>query len=1241
MYDDGTSCHESSGISEQEIENAISAGKLVVCSFITMHGGDILTTELMASSVLGPYPVFTGTCRTSSGLLAVKVTYDEENSTAQQEMWSVERTYIPSGNTLSEPVTYSQLLSKISNSQLVTGKSYRITDYVTTTAKANTSSAGHAFDLVVTAIDVNKLDCRASAVLHSEDTYFSTAGADLGKWQIWYDVVNDANKYEWADSTNGKGVIYRMIDEWGNECPYDFKNMLFTKVNVYSAAYTFNKFASGDASNMDHSLNGTYCHGNKIKAAISNLRTLNFIVFLNGSTTSYCENNTFENNCSNNTLGNNCSNNTFGKNCSNNTFEGNCIYNRIGGNCIGINVGAGGQFNTFGDSCQNIKFGNVCSYNKIGENCSAIVFGDTSGNSGDRIRDVIIENGNIYIRVFCENSGYAELRNIFIAQGCSGTSSAYTEISTIERNLAYRTTVGRDSSGNIRIYNEDDPASAPPITIDTELSETSTNPVQNKAINVLTRKLWDKVDIVPRLDNEYVRRNLYIVSSTNNKWGGTSTSNYKHWIVPVDNMREVIITANANTAQAYSFFKSYSTPVSGSTPDYATGYSGIKGVSAGETLKITVPNDAEYLYINTGNNGAGKAAHIYLTGVGITEHDGSGNGFVKDDGSIDYNEYLTLATCPQEVYICQYANDGMSNGVTVNDIMTAYNAGKLVYCELKYEHNSTILNAMLHLSNADNSQPVFVGIDKHSGDTTIYILKYDSGEEVWNLNTEIIGQSVLPSIEDNADKALFVNSSGNGVEWRDVSSGGASSVTSVIPSGTVSGTAATSKKVTISSVTALTDGTMIRVKNNDYRSTVNCTLNLNELGAKPIYIYRAGTWARMTNEWAASFTYLLVYNTRNSSSGRWDVIGRIPTDTEQGFGMFTCDTAAATVAKTATSSSTYKYNLNTNSFVCVKFTNAVPANATLSIDDTTAKSIRYRGAAITDNVIKAGDAATFVYDGTYYQLISIDRWGIKDWVLDDINDVSIDTPAEGQILEFDGNNWTNVDSKILVCNAKLHEGSVNSVQYVLDVSPKTIHDAVLAGKSVVVTPFTEHETHGEVVYSYRFGSMYKYNNTNTPPVDYMEFVSAAALDHSGAVLICDVRYEDWDDADRALWTLHSINDNNTGIPKHYINVENGTRDCPIYATGTQFKIRNYIVDNTNNSSEVTVGILFPQSGYAGLESNYYFGPSGTNQMVVAAGACAKFSVELYSALVNNSERLYYCVTRDDINKEIILIPSGN
>lgn len=42
---------------------------------------------------------------------------------------------------------------------------------------------------------------------------------------------NDTNRFAWADDT-GRGVIYRMIDEWNNDCPYDFKNILFRRYKI-------------------------------------------------------------------------------------------------------------------------------------------------------------------------------------------------------------------------------------------------------------------------------------------------------------------------------------------------------------------------------------------------------------------------------------------------------------------------------------------------------------------------------------------------------------------------------------------------------------------------------------------------------------------------------------------------------------------------------------------------------------------------------------------------------------------------------------------------------------------------------------------------------------------------------------------------------------------------------------------------------------------------------------------------
>ena len=95
------------------------------------------------------------------------------------------------------------------------------------------------------------------------------------------------------------------------------------------------------------------------------------------------------------------------------------------------------------------------------------------------------------------------------------------------------------------------------------------------------------------------------------------------------------------------------------------------------------------------------------------------------------------------------------------------------------------------------------------------------------------------------------------------------------------------------------------------------------------------------------------------------------TNQSLGNGYGTCATEAATTAKVVTLSN---YEIKTNGQVSVKFTYAVPASATMNINGKGAKNIYYKGAAITAGVIKAGDLATFIYDGTQYQLIAIDRW---------------------------------------------------------------------------------------------------------------------------------------------------------------------------------------------------------------------------------------------------------------------------
>lgn len=147
-------------------------------------------------------------------------------------------------------ITWSALKALRDGGNLVPGQQYRITDYACTTTTPNTSSAGHVFDIIVVADATNKLNEVARAMLHSGDTYFSSN--KLEAWQLWYCIDNDTARFAWADSTNGKGVIYRMIDEFNNDLPYDFKNILYQfrpgfAYYQWGSTYTFVRDSSLDS----------------------------------------------------------------------------------------------------------------------------------------------------------------------------------------------------------------------------------------------------------------------------------------------------------------------------------------------------------------------------------------------------------------------------------------------------------------------------------------------------------------------------------------------------------------------------------------------------------------------------------------------------------------------------------------------------------------------------------------------------------------------------------------------------------------------------------------------------------------------------------------------------------------------------------------------------------------------------------------------------------------------------------
>ena len=135
-----------------------------------------------------------------------------------------------------EEITYNDLKALRDGAKLTPSRLYRITDYITTTVQSNTKSARHPFDVIVLAISESELLEQVWAIQHEGDEYF--ANSNLSDWEIWYCLDNDTNRFAWADSTNGKGVIYRMIDEFNNDVPYDFKNIQFKHLK-YPAIYPY------------------------------------------------------------------------------------------------------------------------------------------------------------------------------------------------------------------------------------------------------------------------------------------------------------------------------------------------------------------------------------------------------------------------------------------------------------------------------------------------------------------------------------------------------------------------------------------------------------------------------------------------------------------------------------------------------------------------------------------------------------------------------------------------------------------------------------------------------------------------------------------------------------------------------------------------------------------------------------------------------------------------------------------
>lgn len=88
----------------------------------------------------------------------------------------------------------------------------------------------------------------------------------------------------------------------------------------------------------------------------------------------------------------------------------------------------------------------------------------------------------------------------------------------------------------------------------------------------------------------------------------------------------------------------------------------------------------------------------------------------------------------------------------------------------------------------------------------------------------------------------------------------------------------------------------------------------------------------------------------------------------QGYGI--CNTEASNSQKVVQLNN---YSQIIGGIVAIRFNNSIIGNATLNINNTGQKPIIYKNQPLVRQIVLGGDTVTFIYDGSVYRIISIDR----------------------------------------------------------------------------------------------------------------------------------------------------------------------------------------------------------------------------------------------------------------------------
>ena len=302
-----------------------------------------------------------------------------------------------------------------------------------------------------------------------------TVPVNMNAWELKYCLDNDKELFGWAD-TNGKGVIYYMKDEFGNEAPYDFKNVKYARRYVsavdnsilnnlqykyigeteYYAITTTSatqyRYTFDDDNGDDASLFGIASYNTIDTWIIDGQRQLNNISASNATNSHFgsnAHNITISNGCTSVDMqGDNCL--FFGANGVKGTYRQCTMLSITGmsseglrttianssngikflGNCYDLNLGNNLANVEFSGGCFGISFNNYCSNIKIGSSCNTITFGQycVNVNIGAYCNTITFTNYYRYVDIL-DNCSRVNL------QTTGGNTSNYCQYVTVRKGV--------------------------------------------------------------------------------------------------------------------------------------------------------------------------------------------------------------------------------------------------------------------------------------------------------------------------------------------------------------------------------------------------------------------------------------------------------------------------------------------------------------------------------------------------------------------------------------------------------------------------------------------------------------------------------------------------------------------------------------------------------------------------------------------------------------------------------------